>query len=76
MTRHYSHVSELAAARAVALLPSGILNNKPEPPKRDAEAILLQVATIAKQMKVTTWRAKRDEMIALIAAANAVMPQR
>ncbi len=70
MTRHYTHVGELAAGRAVALLPSVIgdanahRNGSPAGPENN----LLKAQRIAKGMTAANWKTKRDELLALLAA--------
>src|ERR1017187_6478830 len=67
MTRHYTHVGELAAGRAVALLPSVMSDAKPEQNKRTPEAILSEARAIAEGMTSKTWKAKREALLALLA---------
>ncbi len=70
MTRHYTHVGELAAGRAVALLPSVIgdanahRNGAPTEPENN----LLKAHRIAKGMTSANWKTKRDELLTLLAA--------
>ena len=66
MTRHYTHVGELAAGRAVAALPSVMGEVKPEPPKRNAEALLYEVKNIAENITETNWIEKRAALLALV----------
>jgi hypothetical protein len=68
MTRHYTHVGEFAAGQAVAALPSIIGEDKPEPNKD--ETILIKIQNIAKNMTASKWEAKRDEIMAQIAATK------
>ena len=67
MTRHYTHVGELAAGRAVAMLPSVMSEATPEPTKRGQDEILRDVQTIVKSMTAGNWKKKRAELLALCA---------
>jgi integrase len=67
MTRHYTHVGELAAGRAVGLLPSVMSQDKPVENKRTPEAILSEARAIAESMSSKTWKAKREALLALLA---------
>lgn len=68
MTRHYTHVSELAAGQAVAALPAflnnaqGILNNQS---KTDKGTILQPGDILAELSKMTSknWREIRDRLV-------------
>ncbi|MGO9203276.1 MAG: tyrosine-type recombinase/integrase [Limisphaerales bacterium] len=68
MTRHYTHVGELAAGRAVAALPSVMGDAKPEPPKRDTEALLREINAIAESLTGENWREKKTALLALVKA--------
>jgi integrase len=68
MTRHYTHVGELAAGRAVALLPSVMSDAAPEPTKRGQIEILRDVQTILKNMSAKNWREKKTAALAMLAA--------
>jgi len=68
MTRHYTHVGELAAGRAVALLPSVMSEATPEPTKRGQDEILRAVQTILKNMSAKNWREKKSAALAMLAA--------
>jgi integrase len=67
MTRHYTHVGELAAGRAVALLPSVMSKTTPEP-KRGQIEILRDVQIILKNMSAKNWREKKSAALAMFAA--------
>jgi integrase len=69
MTRHYTHVGELAASRAVALLPSVIGNAKAQRngSPTDPENILREAHRIAKSMTPANWKTKRTKLLALCA---------
>lgn len=68
MTRHYTHVGELAAGQAVAALPAVIGDAKPEPQKRDPEALLREVEGIVKTLTVKNCRATKATLLALLKA--------
>ncbi|MGD1084782.1 MAG: site-specific integrase [Verrucomicrobiota bacterium] len=70
MTRHYTHVGELAAGRAVAALPSVMGETvKAEPQKRDAEALLREVKAVAEKITGANWREKRTSLLTLLNAS-------
>jgi len=66
MTRHYTHVGELAARQAVAALPSMTGDSKPAETKPAPEAILKQAKAIAEEISSKTWKAKKAELMALL----------
>lgn len=67
MTRHYTHVGELAAGRAVAVLPAVIGEAGAAPSnRRDAEATLREAAAIVEGIKANNWRAKKAALKALL----------
>lgn len=68
MTRHYTHVGELAAGRAVALLPSVMSEAKQEPPKREQGEILRDLQKILKNMNATNWKTKKNDALATLTA--------
>ncbi len=71
MTRHYTHVGELAASQAVALLPSVMGDaKKPAPalPIRDAAATLRQAQAIVSSLTSSNWKAKKAVLLALLNA--------
>ena len=68
MTRHYTHVGELAAGRAVALLPSVIGDAKAHRngSQSEPENILREAQRIAKSMTAANWKRKRAELLAML----------
>lgn len=66
MTRHYTHVGELAAGRAIALLPSVTGEAKQEPPKRGQGEVLCDVRAILKSMTAKNWKTKKAEALAML----------
>ena len=68
MTRHYTHVGELAAGQAVALLPAVIGDEKPATPEHDLTEIHKQAKALAKSLNVKNWREKRAALLALLSS--------
>ena len=64
MTRHYTHVGELAAGRAVALLPS-VIGEEEEQPRNGEENVLMKIQRTVKAMTAANWKAKRAQLLAL-----------
>ena len=65
MTRHYTHVGELAAGRAVAALPS-IMGDAATPRSQPSRvATLTKARAIAGSMTAKNWREKKAELLAL-----------
>jgi len=65
MTRHYTHVGELAASRAVAALPAVIGEHKHQ--GNAEETVLKKIQRLAKGMTAANWKTKRADLLALIA---------
>lgn len=65
MTRHYTHIGELAAGQAVAALPS-VVGDWPIPTKRDPEPILREIRVIMESMRDENWREKKTAVLALL----------
>lgn len=74
MTRHYTHVGELAAGQAVAALPDVLRGEKPcsNSAMTDAETILRKARTIIKSMIAKDWKSKRAELLALLETHDAL----
>ena len=70
MTRHYTHVGELAASQAVAALPTLIGDGTPTAAAKpgNQEKTLHEVLAIAVSMTGDDWAAKRDEIVRLLTA--------
>ena len=67
MTRHYTHVGELAAANAVALLRAVTGDADAGTPKRRApEDILQDVKVVLKSMTTANWKNKKASLLALL----------
>ena len=68
MTRHYTHVGELAAGRAVALLPS-VMGDTPAQRNgspTDPETTLREAQRLAKSITAANWKAKKAALLALL----------
>lgn len=71
MTRHYTHVGELAAGRAVAALPSVMSEEPPVESTNDNQNMMLQeLKTIIKSMGAANWKTKRANALALLTATT------
>jgi integrase len=68
MTRHYTHVGQLAASNAIAALPGVMGDAAPIVSKRMPEAILSEAMAIAESITGKTWKAKREALLALLAS--------
>jgi integrase len=66
MTRHYTHVGELAAGRAVAALPS-VMSEAMQEPKREEDEILREIQTIAKTISAKNWREQKAALLKILA---------
>ena len=67
MTRHYTHVGELAAGRAVALLPSVMGDAKADDLQTEPENILIEAHKLVKKMTAANWQTNRNKLLALLA---------
>lgn len=70
MTRYYTHVGELAAGRAVALLPSVMSNAKVlrNDSATNEENILCKAHALAKGITAANWKKKKAALLALLEA--------
>ena len=71
MTRHYTHVSELAATNAVACLPS-VMGGPPAvalPPADPVTILTAKMRGMAKRLNGKTWQTVKRELEALAARA-------
>jgi hypothetical protein len=66
MTRHYTHVGELAASAAVAGLPAVIGDAKPERKKPQPEAIVRKALAIAKSITAKNWQHKKAALLRVL----------
>jgi len=67
MTRHYTHVGELAAGVAVRALPSVVGDVKPEPTKPTQGQILSELEAIVKTITADNWQDKQGVLLELLA---------
>lgn len=77
MTRHYTHVGELAAGQAVAALPSVIGDGTPVPTApasngKGTDGALGQLRQILDGMTAANWEQRRSEALAILSAVVAV----
>jgi hypothetical protein len=70
MFAHCTHVGELAAGRAVTLLPSVIGDATPEPERRERGEILREIQTIAKTISAKNWRKQKAALLAMLAGES------
>jgi integrase len=68
MTRHYTHVGELAAGRAVALLPSVMIGDKVKAVKDSPAATLKAIKAIAKTLTLANLDENKPVLLALLAS--------
>ena len=66
MTRHYTHVGQLAASQAIAALPS-ITDDKVKALKADPESIVKGIKAIVRTLTSATLADKKAELLALLA---------
>jgi integrase len=69
MTRHYTHVGQLAASNAIAALPGVMGETAPLETKRTPEAILSEARAIAESLTGKNWRKKKAVLLTLLNAA-------
>ncbi|MFO1498509.1 MAG: tyrosine-type recombinase/integrase [Verrucomicrobiota bacterium] len=70
MTRHYTHVGELAAGLAVAALPSLIGDATSKQPKHDPDALLREVKATVEAMTGKNWRENKAAVLAMMAGVE------
>jgi integrase len=66
MTRHYTHIGELAASRAVALLPSVMGDAVKNTPAPDVDAILRQARDMVQAITGKNWRESKASLLTLL----------
>jgi integrase len=66
MTRHYTHVGELAAGQAVAMLPSIMGTAAATAPQTAPEDALSEARAIAESITGKNWREKKAALLALV----------
>jgi integrase len=72
MTRHYTHVGEMAAGKAVAALPAVI--GGPRQQGNGEDNIFREIQRIAKSMTARNWKTKRAELMALTQTKLETLP--
>ena len=70
MTRHYTHVGEVAAGQAVAALPAVIGEAKAERPKLEPDAVLRQARALVEGIAANNWSEKKAALLALLPPAR------
>ena len=71
MTRHYTHVGELAAGRAVAALPSVMSQEAPiGSTNSDQNTMLQELKTILNSMVAANWKTKQAKALALLTTTS------
>lgn len=66
MTRYYTHVSELAAGSAVALLPAIVGDVTPIEPKREVGEILKDARKLVESLSAKNWRQRKSSLLKLL----------
>jgi integrase len=67
MTRHYTHVGELAAGQAVAALPSIIDDDQTaDTNQKGQQSVLAEAQRLAESITGANWHEKRGELLALL----------
>ncbi len=66
MTRYYTHVGEVAASRAVALLPSVIGEAKPADLKHDSEEKLREILRIVNKMTISNFQKSKAVILKIL----------
>jgi hypothetical protein len=59
MTRHYTHIGEVAAGQAVAALPSILSDTATTAPQATSEETLSKARAIVESMTAKNWREKK-----------------
>jgi hypothetical protein len=72
MTRHYTHIGELAAGRAVAALPSIIGNAKPPQLKPPQSETLHEIQRVVASISAKNWRAKKAVLREMLSKVSAL----
>jgi integrase len=67
MTRHYTHVGEIAAGQAVAALPALIGDAKPAQTKREQGASPSEIGAIVESMTEANWQDKKAALLTMLA---------
>jgi integrase len=67
MTRHYTHIGEVAAGRAVAALPTLIGEERPKPQQTE---VLCEIETLVKSMSAENWLEKKSALLEFLSKAD------
>jgi len=72
MTRHYTHVGEVAAGHAVAALPSVMSEavTMAKPTKKNQKVVLRGLIAILQNLNAANWETKRAEALTLLAKTD------
>ena len=68
MTRHYTHVGELAAGVAVRALPSVVGETIPEPKKSEPGDVIRDLLAILNSMDAANWETRKADALAILTA--------
>lgn len=71
MTRHYTHIGELAAGRAVAALPAVIGEVNPEYTTHEEHEMVRKIEAVVKTISARNWQKKKNILLKML-ANNAV----
>jgi integrase len=69
MTRHYTHVSDQAAAQAISALPALIASKECPALSEPKGFSMAEILELLKQQEPKTWRAIRDQLVARLSKA-------
>ena len=77
MTRHYTHVGELAASRAVAALPwvMGEAKLLPDANGKDVAALMRHMRGVWEAVTAKSWKARKAEGLALVSTVEAALAE-
>jgi len=67
MTKFYTHTGQLAAGRAIALLPAVMGNANDNAVQSEPDSILLKAQKLAKSITAANWKTKKAALLALLA---------
>jgi integrase len=70
MTRHYTHVGELAASNAIALLPAIVGDSRVPEKKCETSDVLGEVQAIVNSITGKNWKEKKATLLAVLRAAK------
>jgi integrase len=73
MTRHYTHVGELAAGRAVAALPVVIGDSKRGKSKHNESNFVREIETVVKAISAKNWQEKKAALLEMLGRAPSAL---